>query len=289
MIISVIRKNFGRGENNERLIRRWNFCRRLEEMKPLQHAQISAKNYGGDWTDYVELHGFLDSSKAACAHFKHRFLLHHFEGIELGVKIFGETIRCSGERQNISTRKILTEHLIEDVGRIVSVEDWARSLLPDANNSFYKLLAKKREQIEAGEIRGERELLRDAFGLTDEDAIAVKNFLAFPLVNSVHPAALLVSHNSFAIFLAEKIFGCAFVKKSGDKKNSKKQFVAVREVFERLIFLRMKTVFSPAEIVARTAQAEWMRGADAMRGARKEKERLAKDARISQAENLRGE
>ena len=58
--------------------------------------------------------------------------------------------------------------------------------------------------------------------------------------------------------------------------------IAVREVFERLIFLRMKVVFSPAEIVARTASAEWMRGADAMRAARKEKGRLAGDALIGQ-------
>lgn len=116
-------------------------------------------------------------------------------------------------------------------------------------------------------MRGEKELLHDAFGLTDEDAAAVKNFLAFPLVSSAHAGALLVSHNSFAIFLAEKVFGYAFAK----KESAGKQFVAVREVFERLIFLRMKTVFSPAEIIARTASAEWMRGADAMRTARKEK------------------
>lgn len=241
-------------------------------MKPLQHAQISAAAYGGSWTDYVEVHSFLDSSKAACAHFKHRFLLHHAEGVELGVKIFGETIRNSEQRE-VSTRKILTEHLIEDVGQIVSVEDWARSLLPGTNDSFYELLAKKRERIEAGAVRGERELLRDAFGLTDEDAAAVREFLSFSLSSSAHPAALLVSHNSFAIFLAEKIFGYAFAKR--EKSNSRKQFVAVREVFERLIFLRMKTVFSPFEIVARTASAEWMRGADAMRTAKKEKERLA--------------
>lgn len=105
------------------------------------------------------------------------------------------------------------------------------------------------------------------------------------LRNSAHAGALLVSHNSFAVFLAEKIFGYAFAKKDGDKRNSKKQLISVREVFERLIFLRMKTVFSPAEIIARTAQAEWMRGADAMRGARKEKERLADNARTNQAIN----
>lgn len=253
-------------------------------MKPLQHAQVSAKTHGGNWADYVELHGFLDSSKAACAHFKHRFLLHHAEGVGLAVKIFGEVI-CNSKQQHISTRKVLTEHLIEDVGRIVSVEDWARSLLPDANDLFYKQLAKKRAQVEAGATRGERELLSEAFGLTNEDAAAVRDFLAFPLINSAHPAALLVSHNSFAIYLAERIFGYAFAKKSGDNRNSKKQLISVREVFERLIFLRMKTVFSPAEIVARTASAEWMRGADAMRGARKEKERLAEGARISEATN----
>ena len=260
-------------------------------MKPLQHAQISAKTYGGNWTDYIEVHSFLDSSKAACAHFKHRFLLHHAEGIELGVKIFGETI-LNGEGHKISTRRILTEHLIEDVGRIVSVEDWAQSLLPDSNNSFYKFLAnykflaKKREQIEAGAVRGERELLSNTFGLTDETTASVKEFLTFPLKNSVHPVALLVSHNSFAIFLAEKIFGYAFAKKGGERSSSKKQLVSVREVFERLIFLRMKTVFSPAEIVARTASEEWMRGSDAMQKARKEKERLANGRGGSKANSI---
>ena len=254
-------------------------------MKPLQHSQISVKTYGGCWTDYIEMHNFLDSSKAACAHFKHRFLLHHTEGIELGVKIFGATIRNS-ERRDVSTRKILTEHLIEDVGRVVSVEDWAQSLLPDANDLFYGQLAKKREQIERGLIIGERELLSEAFSLADEDAAAVKEFLAFPLRASTHPAALVVSHNSFAIFLAEKAFGYAFVKKCGEMRNSKRQLISVREVFERLIFLRMKTVFSPAEIIAQTAQAEWMRGADAMRRARKEKKRLANTgARTGEATN----
>jgi len=97
-------------------------------MKPLQHAQISAITYGGVWSDYIDLHNFLDSSKAACAHFKHRFLLHHAEGIELAVRLFAEQKKNS-EKQIVSTRRILTDHLIEDVGRIVSIEDWARDLM----------------------------------------------------------------------------------------------------------------------------------------------------------------
>ena len=229
-------------------------------MKPLQHAQISAKTYGGVWSDYIRIHNFLDSSKAACAHYKHRFLLHHAEGIELAARLFGERIENS-ESQTVSTRRILTDHLIEDVGSIVSIEDWARDLLPGNDAPFYQFLARKRGLIEAGEIKGEKELL-NAFNLADEDVCAVKSFLDFPLRNSAHPAALLFSHNSFAIFLAEKLFGIAFVKKNSKAslKESKKQLAATREVFERLIFQRMKAVYSPAEIVARTETKVWMRG-----------------------------
>lgn len=237
-------------------------------MKPLQHAQISQKTHGGKWQDYIAVHSFLDSSKSACAHFKHRFLLHHREGIELGGRILGANV-VNSENKTIETRRILTEHLIEDVGRIVSVEDWARDLLPDGNHSFYRFLEKKRASIEDDCIPGENELLA-AFNLSKDDVAAVKKFLHFPLENSEHPAALLFSHNSFAVFLAEKIFGHAFVKNT----DSQKQFVAVREVFERLIFLRMKAVYSPAEIVARTASQDWMRGADAGK-VQKEKKRLA--------------
>lgn len=237
-------------------------------MKPLQHAQISQKTHGGCWQDYIVVHSFLDSSKAACAHFKHRFLLHHLEGIEFGVKIFGASV-INSENKTIETRRILTEHLIEDVGRIVSVEDWARDLLPNKNDSFYKFLAKKRASIEADCVPGENELL-GAFNLSGKYCDAVKKFLRFPLENSDHPAALLVSHNSFAVFLAERIFGHAFARNTG----SQKQLIAVREVFERVIFLRMKAVYSPAEIIARTELKEWMRGANVAK-ATEEKKRLA--------------
>ncbi len=229
-------------------------------MKPLQHAQISAKTYGGVWTDYIELHNFLDSSKATCAHFKHRFLLHHAEGIELAVRLFGEEL-TNRDGQTNSTRQILTDHLIEDVGCKVSIEDWANGLMPQEDSKFYQFFTKKRQQIETGEITGEKELFK-AFNLSDKDISAVKSFLAFPLNQSTHPAALLFSHNSFAIFLAEKLLGVALTKNSNhaNQANAKKQLIATREVFERLIFLRMKIIYSPTEIIARTAESDWMRG-----------------------------
>ena len=238
-------------------------------MKPLQHAQISQKVHGGTWQEYIEIHNFLDSSKTTCAHFKHRFLLHHAEGIELGVRIFGEKFTNSVGK-SIEIRKLLTEHLIEDVGKVVTVEDWAGDLLPDRQSSFYRFLEKKRGQIEANEVSVENQLL-DSFNLSEKDRANVKNFLLFPLNNSTHPAALLFSHNSFAIFLAERILGHAFVKAI---KSRQKQFVSVREVLERLTFGRMKTIFSPVEIIAQTSSQDWMRGIEASK-AQMEKKRLA--------------
>ena len=241
-------------------------------MKPLQHAQISRKTYGGSWQDYIEVHSFLDSSKAACAHFKHRFFLHHREGIELGAMIFGAEI-VNGDNEKIPTRRLLTDHLIEDLGSEVKIDDWANALFPSNTDSFYKFLARRRDIVERGEVPGENELLR-AFNLKPDDIASVKSFLNRPLESSSHPAVLLVTHNSFGVFLAEKLFGCAFVKDCGKvaSDDSKQQLVAVREVFERLIFLRMKSVPSPSEILARTATEDWMRG-DRMAQNLKEKKR----------------
>ena len=80
-------------------------------MKPLQHAQISAKTYGAVWTNYIEIHNFLDSSKAACAYFKYRFLLHPAEGIDLAVRLFGKELTNNNGQTN-SIRQILTNHLV---------------------------------------------------------------------------------------------------------------------------------------------------------------------------------
>ena len=123
----------------------------------------------------------------------------------------------------------------------------------------------------ANSVSPSDQLALSKFNLSEKDRLAVKDFLAFPLLSSTHPAALLVSHNSFAIFLAERVLGVAFVKNGG----SNKQLVAVREVFERLIFLRLKAVYSPSEIIARTVSADWMRGAKA-KPSKSENKRLAK-------------
>jgi hypothetical protein len=50
---------------------------------PFEHAQSSAKKFGGRAEDYLAIHTWLDESKAFFPDFRHRALRHHAEGIFL--------------------------------------------------------------------------------------------------------------------------------------------------------------------------------------------------------------
>jgi len=56
---------------------------------PLQHAQSSARKFGGRAEDYIAIHSWFDASKAFLADFRHRALRHHSEGVFLCEQIFG--------------------------------------------------------------------------------------------------------------------------------------------------------------------------------------------------------
>jgi len=53
------------------------------------HAESSAKRFGGKPEDYLEVHEFMDSSKAFCADNRHRTLFHSTAGTYYIQKFFG--------------------------------------------------------------------------------------------------------------------------------------------------------------------------------------------------------
>lgn len=83
--------------------------------KPYFHAQSSAKKYGGVWEDYMEIHEFMDSSKAAFPDNRHRALTHNawFIGVVLP-RVFGETFRRKSDNKVVCTRDIGEQHCLED-------------------------------------------------------------------------------------------------------------------------------------------------------------------------------
>jgi hypothetical protein len=92
-------------------------------MKPWLHAKSSARRWGGEPSDYILIHDFLDSSKAAHASVKHRAILHSAFGVFIAERVFGHNIVNSAGRE-VSVRDIAEQHVLEDLGTIPSLDDW---------------------------------------------------------------------------------------------------------------------------------------------------------------------
>lgn len=94
--------------------------------KPYIHAVSSAKRYGGQPEDYIEIHNLMDSSKGTVADSRHRALTHTswFLSVILE-RIFGVTFTNS-DGKPVSVRDIGEQHVLEDFGGrfIPSVQDY---------------------------------------------------------------------------------------------------------------------------------------------------------------------
>lgn len=92
--------------------------------KPMIHAQSSARKFGGQPEDYLEIHDFMDSSKAVFPDNRHRALTHNSWFIFVVEKVFGHEIRINlphgadlTERYKmVSVREIVEQHILEDFG-----------------------------------------------------------------------------------------------------------------------------------------------------------------------------
>jgi len=90
---------------------------------PLNHAESSARKFGGKAEDYLPIHNWFDESKAFFPDFRHRALRHHAEGIFLAEKLFGVAI-LNSEGTRVPVRYLGEQHVREDLGRIPTAQDW---------------------------------------------------------------------------------------------------------------------------------------------------------------------
>ena len=98
-------------------------------MKSYYHALSSARKFGGVADDYVEIHTWFDESKAHMADFRHRALRHHSQGIFECERRFGVTI-VNSDLRKVPVRAIGEQHVMEDMGRIPSLQDWLGEIRP---------------------------------------------------------------------------------------------------------------------------------------------------------------
>lgn len=84
------------------------------------HAMSSARRWGGDAEDYMDLHDFMDSSKGTLPDNRHRALTHNAWFISVVIpRVFGSTFVNSAGR-TVSTKDVAEQHVLEDFrGRFI--------------------------------------------------------------------------------------------------------------------------------------------------------------------------
>jgi len=96
-------------------------------MKPILHAEVSAKRFGGIADDYLAIHEFIDSSKMCVPDVRHRAMFHHSYGCYLVQKIFGHRMTNSSGKV-VSPRDVAEQHIIDDLGYIPTLADWLHKI-----------------------------------------------------------------------------------------------------------------------------------------------------------------
>lgn len=98
--------------------------------KPWIHAASSAKRFGGNPEEYLDIHNFMDSSKATIADSRHRALTHTswFIGFVLE-KVYGSTF-VNSQGRVVSVRDVGEQHVLEDYGGrfIPSAQDFLQDM-----------------------------------------------------------------------------------------------------------------------------------------------------------------
>lgn len=93
----------------------------------MTHAKNSAKKFGGQPGDYQMVHDFIDSSKAVVPDMRHRAIFHSAFGCFIVEKVFGHII-INSDGNEVSTRDIAEEHILEDLGMIPTLQDWLNEM-----------------------------------------------------------------------------------------------------------------------------------------------------------------
>ncbi len=96
---------------------------------PLKHAESSARKFGGKPSDYLAIHTWFDESKSHLSDFRHGALRHHSSGISVAERRFGITVTNS-DGKRVPVRYIGDQHVLEDLGRIPTLADWLREIVP---------------------------------------------------------------------------------------------------------------------------------------------------------------
>ena len=169
-------------------------------MHPYHHALSSQREYGGTVIDYLPLHNWFDASKSTLAHFTHRALNHHREGVAAAVRQFDATI-CNADNAAVSVEALALQHLAEDMSIIPSAADWLRHIDLPAGGAP---LTPARPMPAAAELAAAS---ARHFQTTPDAVLPLHSWFLETATWFDDERHFAMRHHSFGIFQAEQRFG----------------------------------------------------------------------------------
>jgi hypothetical protein len=226
-------------------------------MKPIHHAMVSARLFGGTPEDYVALHNAFDMSKAALPDMRHRAALHSVDhGASVMRLIFPDRI---GEA---SLSELCVQHVNDDQGFDVRLDTW---LSECETPTFARIRRKPPEGLEG--FLTEPEVAAAArWGGKPEDFAAICDYYRLSEKASDHPLAPAVSRNAFSIFFSEMAFGPMITV---DTSRGSAKYVPVRDIGECLTLAAFGFIPTLGDVFKTMSRKDWMTGARVARSRKK--------------------
>lgn len=217
-------------------------------MKPVHHALVSARLFGGAWTDYEPLHTAFDLSKMALGDMRHRAALH---SVDHGGKVMALRFGQQAWPGTATLDALVAQHMDDDHGFPVVLDDWLRACkMPPT------LAQAPGHGPRAAFLHAPEKACAAKWGGAPEDYAAVCAYFALPETCSDHPLAPFVSRNTFGVFFAESIFGPALSIVHRDRP----RLVCVRDIGEELTLARATRLPTLGEVFSGMGQRPWMTG-----------------------------
>jgi hypothetical protein len=142
-------------------------------MKPYEHAEASAKVFGGEYKDYIEIHKWFDQFRFAVKDPNHRMFLHHTAGVLICEQVFGDYVENSAGKK-VAVRDIAEHHIITDVGEMRTPQEWLENI--GAPNWTKPIKSKIEKQVEKSmSLEDELDQL-DNLDIEEEETVSVADF-----------------------------------------------------------------------------------------------------------------
>lgn len=215
---------------------------------PYHHAMSSVKQFGGQESDYLEIHQWFDATKSHMANYRHRALRHHTLGAEIASAVFDQRrisyngMLVNSDGANVTISQIAEQHVREDCGQYATAVDWVLGLRAETwmlGLGYHK--------------SPEEHAIADAkqHGGVPEDYIHIHKWFHVPASRVGGFKARFFLYHSQGIFTCEEVFGATLCNSAG-------RVIPVRQIAEAHVLATMGQIPTTTNWLSAIVAEPWM-------------------------------